>query len=762
MDFLSGVMLWGAAAAAIPVILHLTGRAKPVVHKFPALRFLVKSQRSSSRALRIKHLLLLVLRVAALALLALALARPLWPFAAPDPATLNGTVRGDFVLVLDASMSMQFKEQDLTRFENARRQALRFLDRLAPEARAALILATEDAEKLQGRLTLHHELVRESLEHARPTGRGLDLARALNAARAILERDAAGAPRRAVLFFTDLQENAYQTVRARGAAFDTGASGTLPPLQVVNLGGSDPANGGILAARIPGPTVAAEQPVTLNGRIRPVDRNRPFHVDLYIDGVKVDQQAVDAKGAEAVDVTFTFPAGKPGPHAGALKLAQQDGLLLDQERTLAYQAGRPPRVLVIEPRAPEDAPRNHKGPAFFLRATLQSPAAVAATGLAVSFAPPETLDAGLLAQHQVAVLADVNGLGESQWSALRRFVDDGGGLFVWLGSAADPARVRRYGYSEFQPHHGLLPGRIEAAQKAPDGKPLAIKIAQEGHPLLARFTPGVRSALQEVPVLAWLEVKPELKDAASTVLLSLANGAPLLLEKTFGRGRVLACAVAPDLADSSLPKTGEVFVTLVLEACRLLAGRGEEAEVRLGCPLVLTISDPPADGAVSWKQPGDLPAVTLQLEGPLAGEKPREPAADAPEEAGKPGTLVVPALNTTGLHTLTWKTGKNGPRKTLLLAANPEPSESDLVRIAPQETARLLAPWPVTFAADVDDLPTVAGEAKPGRELPVHLLLLVFALLIVESFLSNRLYPAASESAEPPEPAPSSSAATSV
>src|SRR5437868_1018415 len=63
-------------AAAIPVILHLSGRSKPIVHRFPAMRFILRSQRSSSRALRLKHILVLLLRILAIVLICLAMARP--------------------------------------------------------------------------------------------------------------------------------------------------------------------------------------------------------------------------------------------------------------------------------------------------------------------------------------------------------------------------------------------------------------------------------------------------------------------------------------------------------------------------------------------------------------------------------------------------------------------------------------------------------------------------------------------------------------
>ena len=66
----------GAALAALPVILHLFMRQTPKHVIFPALRLIRERQRRSKKRMRIKNWLLLLARMALLALMALALARP--------------------------------------------------------------------------------------------------------------------------------------------------------------------------------------------------------------------------------------------------------------------------------------------------------------------------------------------------------------------------------------------------------------------------------------------------------------------------------------------------------------------------------------------------------------------------------------------------------------------------------------------------------------------------------------------------------------
>ena len=70
LSFITPMLLGGAALMAVPIVLHLIMRRKPVPHDFPALRFLRDRAVANRRRLQVSHLFLLLLRMAALALLA--------------------------------------------------------------------------------------------------------------------------------------------------------------------------------------------------------------------------------------------------------------------------------------------------------------------------------------------------------------------------------------------------------------------------------------------------------------------------------------------------------------------------------------------------------------------------------------------------------------------------------------------------------------------------------------------------------------------
>ena len=97
----------GAALAALPVILHLFMKQTPKHVIFPALRLIRERQKRSQKKLRVKNWLLLLARMALLALMALALARPRLVLA--DLAGRPGGARRRSALVFDTSLSMGYK-----------------------------------------------------------------------------------------------------------------------------------------------------------------------------------------------------------------------------------------------------------------------------------------------------------------------------------------------------------------------------------------------------------------------------------------------------------------------------------------------------------------------------------------------------------------------------------------------------------------------------------------------------------------------------
>src|SRR5262245_51056858 len=122
----------GAAAASIPIIIHLLNRRRYQVVTWAAMRFLLNAQKKTTRKMRLEQLILLAVRTLLIILIVLAMASVM-PWAESAWATLfpegagfftKRTTRNHKVIVLDASLSMTCRlDEKNTCFDRARELA---------------------------------------------------------------------------------------------------------------------------------------------------------------------------------------------------------------------------------------------------------------------------------------------------------------------------------------------------------------------------------------------------------------------------------------------------------------------------------------------------------------------------------------------------------------------------------------------------------------------------------------------------------------
>src|SRR6516162_9229436 len=122
MSLLSPLFLVGLASIAIPVLIHLIQREKKRVVEFPSLMFLRRIPYQSVRRRRIRDVALLMMRLAALALIVLAFARPFFRTDSLAAAAQNGA--RESVILVDQSYSMEYGNR-WSKAQAAARDAIR-------------------------------------------------------------------------------------------------------------------------------------------------------------------------------------------------------------------------------------------------------------------------------------------------------------------------------------------------------------------------------------------------------------------------------------------------------------------------------------------------------------------------------------------------------------------------------------------------------------------------------------------------------------
>src|SRR5436189_1912936 len=144
MQFLNPLFLLGSLAVIAPIVLHLVRREESQKVPLSSLMFVTRMTKKSWRRQKLQHLLLLMLRVAALLLLVLAFARPFFTSRVPVP--IQSSKDKSVVILLDNSFSMRFGD----RFEKAKKQALQLVSGLSYGDSAQVVAFSDTSHVLNG------------------------------------------------------------------------------------------------------------------------------------------------------------------------------------------------------------------------------------------------------------------------------------------------------------------------------------------------------------------------------------------------------------------------------------------------------------------------------------------------------------------------------------------------------------------------------------------------------------------------------------
>jgi len=140
MSFLTPLFLVALAGLAVPVIIHLIQRERKNVVQFPSLMFLQRIPYQSVQRRRIRNWPLLLLRLAALALIVAAFARPFFRRQALAAAGSGGA--REVVILIDNSYSMAYGD----RWSRATQEARTAIGQIGPSDRASIVFFSSAAD----------------------------------------------------------------------------------------------------------------------------------------------------------------------------------------------------------------------------------------------------------------------------------------------------------------------------------------------------------------------------------------------------------------------------------------------------------------------------------------------------------------------------------------------------------------------------------------------------------------------------------------
>jgi von Willebrand factor type A domain/Aerotolerance regulator N-terminal len=515
--FLSPWFLLAALAAAIPILLHLFKRDEAPRVRFPTVRFIRRTMVTRRARRRPQDWLLLLLRVGALVLLALAFARPFWR---AEAVTVPTTV-----VALDTSFSMGAPG----RFDRARARAREALSAAPVGSQVALITFDDRANTVVEPVTDRAAAI-AALDRLSPGARGTRYRSAIDRAAALLE-DRTGR----VVVVTDLQAHGWSD----GVA-------TVPAgvhVDVVDVGGPLENLAVTSVERTPQGTVTT----IANGGTRA----RSARVRLRVPGRPVVAQPVTlAPGATAM---ARFDGGLPSSGVVTVTVDDAVGLPADNERFLLLDRPPPPRVLAIT--GGEDG----DGSVFYLSRALEAVADGGDSGLEIADARGASgLSSSSLGSYDVVMLLGTAGVDRRLSGLLSEHVAGGGGLFVAAGPQLDAGLASSL----------LQPVGVGLKAAPPTvAFPTRLSPSDLRHPILEAFKASAGSLTgARIDRALRIETRGPVRTVAQ-----FTNGLPALVElMPGGKGRVLVFATDVNQQWNDLPLEPG-FVPLVHQVARYLA-----------------------------------------------------------------------------------------------------------------------------------------------------------------------------------------------
>jgi hypothetical protein len=317
---------------------------------------------------------------------------------------------------------------------------------------------------------------------------------------------------------------------------------------------------------------------------------RSLGVGLKVDGVAVAKGFVDlAPGGRGHERFLHRLSGEAGGAHDVEVEIDGDAFRLDDHRLAHVELARSMSVLVVngDPRTT----RNEDEPFFFATALRNG-----LPGAAVTIKLPDDVSPESLKGTTLVALLNLAQPSPAMALALARFVSAGGGLFISVGDRVD-ATVWNERMAKLLPQPLGLPRTASAlpgqhAGEIVDDRP-AERLApiDRSHPLLANF-PEHGEGLVSARFFKYMLLDPAPESPERSVILRYESGAPALVEKQVGKGRVMLLSTTVDREWTDLPiRPG--FLPLVREAARRLVGvTGDDdaASLRAGEARILAFT----------------------------------------------------------------------------------------------------------------------------------------------------------------------------
>ncbi len=689
MGLLAPAFLAGLLAIGIPIAIHLINRERREVVRFPSLMFLRKVPYRSVRRQKLRHLLLLAMRCLALILMVAAFSRPFLARRKGSGTPLAGA--RERVVLIDRSYSMGYSEH----WKRALAAARTAIGDIAANDRATIVFFANDPVAVTEPTASAPRLER-AIAMAKLSSEGTRYEAAVKYAAQILA--ASNLPRKEVVLISDFQSAGWG--RHDDVRLPLGT--VMTTVDVGSAGDEDLAVTQVSTDRDAG---GDRDRVTVTARVTNVgSAPRTVEATLDLGGRAVETKKLTIAPKGVAQARFS-PTPVPATATRATVRITHDSLAANDEFNFTLAPGEAVSVLIVQPAKPR------ANQSLYLRRALEigdRPAFHVDVKSADALRPADFNSRSLVVLDEVPPPAGTLG------ARLREAIAAGTGLLVAPGDV--PAA--RWG-ADWGP---LMPARFGSVVDRTRDAGATVASVDYGHPVFELFSAPRSGDFSTAHLFRYRQL---VAPGDSGVIARLDDGAPALVEKAVGSGKVMLWASSLDEYWTDLPLQ-PVFLPFMHELAKY-AGRYGDSRGWFQAGDVLDLS-----------RHGELTAPFLAEGGARADAAPL--VLEAPSGRRTPLTASGPShlatLDEEGFYELRASTTAAGSGRPI--AVNVDPRESDLTRFDPKELVAAVTAAPVAGTPDAGAAAT-STDLERSQAIWWYLLVIALVLMVAETVLSNRL-----------------------
>lgn len=702
MGFLQPLLLLGLLGVAVPIAVHLVNRKKAVRQSFPAIWLLAASKRQTAPASKLKQRLLLAARILTFLALPLAFAQPFLSGEVGGASSRLDRLPSSVVIVLDDSASMSWgRDGSAERFAAAVDAASSAIGDLRSWDEVSLIVASSPPQLLTGDLSTGHGTVRKALEEYRPRFGGGDLAGALEQAKAM--HASSKLPQHRTILLTDRTQTQWAAPPLAEAL--RGLGEVELPVLVEGEGSGNLAVESLTVQPADDGTAGRyrfEAQLRSSGNTGAGERE----VRLFDGATQLGVSKVLLPASGRATAVFQLKVEGNELHDIRAEVTEQVGMTADNSRHLAFQPGRALRVLLVNGDARSVT---YADELFFLEHALSAGDGASGALEAVSVGA-ESLAGQPLEGFDLVVLANLARLSKDDQRRLLAFVQAGHGLLTTVGNNAVAEELNAtFGTLLPRPVRSV---KVLCEAADPDANLKAVRISSidRGHPIFRIFSAPGGQTISSALVFRYITLEPAATEGAKT-LASFSDGAPALVERSEGAGRVAMLATTVDLEWNDLA-IRTAYLPLMRRLASYLARQSSErrVEAEVGSEQVIDAAALTPE-RLTVVSPSGARSV---LEGP-EGRYPFRPI-----ETGLHGVIVTAG-------------GVDTAADSLYFSVNAPAAESNLQQASADAVAAVIAKSGEGLAGSAAE-----SGSSSRRDLWPWLLFGALLLVYAESFLQVR------------------------